>query len=83
MDFILFVLKSILFHLRTMYRNRNANDLAVPPGYNLSVGQNHNEVAMDNDQNHLILKKSWDIALGPIKQVMCRYVNFTQIRSVK
>lgn len=27
------------------------------------------EVTMDTDQSHLILKKSWDIALGPIKQV--------------
>lgn len=50
-------------------RNRNTNDLPSPPGFNPSVGQSHMEVAMDTDQNHLILKKSWDIALGPIKQV--------------
>lgn len=53
-------------------RNRNTIDLAAPPGYNPSVGQSHNEVALDTDQNHLILKKSWDIALGPIKQVCAR-----------
>lgn len=46
-----------------------SNDLPSPPGYNPSVGQSHMEVTMDTDQNHLILKKSWDIALGPIKQV--------------
>ncbi|XP_055693176.1 ER membrane protein complex subunit 4 [Lutzomyia longipalpis] len=47
---------------------RNA-DIASPPGYNPTVGQSHSEVAKDTDQNHLIMKKSWDIALGPIKQV--------------
>ncbi|XP_031631451.1 ER membrane protein complex subunit 4 [Contarinia nasturtii] len=45
------------------------NDLPSPPGFNPSVGQSHMEVTMDTDQSHLILKKSWDIALGPIKQV--------------
>lgn len=46
-----------------------SNDLPAPPGFNPAVGQNHMEVTMDTDQSHLILKKSWDIALGPIKQV--------------
>lgn len=51
-------------------RSANKNsDIAAPPGYNPSVGQSHNEVAKDSDQSHLITKKSWDIALGPIKQV--------------
>lgn len=50
-------------------RNRSNNDLPSPPGFNPSVGQSHTEVSMDTDQSHLILKKSWDIALGPIKQV--------------
>lgn len=50
------------------FRSRN-NDLPTPPGFNPSVGQSHMEVTMDTDQSHLILKKSWDIALGPIKQV--------------
>lgn len=50
-------------------RNRNNNDLPSPPGFNQSVGQSNMEVTMDTDQSHLILKKSWDIALGPIKQV--------------
>lgn len=43
--------------------------MQTPPGYNPSIGHNHVEVAKDTDQNHLILKKSWDLALGPIKQV--------------
>lgn len=51
-----------------VYRNRK-DDLPTPPGFNPTVGQSHMEVTMDTDQSHLILKKSWDIALGPIKQV--------------
>lgn len=27
------------------------------------------ENSRENDSNHLIIKKSWDLALGPIKQV--------------
>ncbi|XP_055535028.1 ER membrane protein complex subunit 4 [Wyeomyia smithii] len=49
-------------------RSRSSSDIASPPGFNPSAGQVHSEVARDNDQSHLILKKSWDIALGPIKQ---------------
>lgn len=41
----------------------------IPPGYNLSAGQNHSEVAKDADQTQLITKKCWDVALGPVKQV--------------
>lgn len=51
-----------------IYRNRNI-DLQSPPGYNPTNNQIQGETAMEADQNHLILKKSWDIALGPIKQV--------------
>lgn len=51
------------------FRPRSDMQLASPPGFNLSVGQSHNEVAKDEDQSRLIIKKSWDIALGPIKQV--------------
>uniref|UniRef100_U5EVH5 ER membrane protein complex subunit 4 n=1 Tax=Corethrella appendiculata TaxID=1370023 RepID=U5EVH5_9DIPT len=46
----------------------SSSDLPSPPGYNLSAGQIQCEVAKDNDQSHLIIKKSWDIALGPLKQ---------------
>lgn len=56
--------------INEFFRSANKNsDIAAPPGYNPSVGQSHNEVAKDSDQSHLIIKKSWDIALGPIKQV--------------
>lgn len=48
---------------------KSSSEITSPPGYNLAVGQSHTEVAKDNDQNHLIIKKSWEIALGPIKQV--------------
>lgn len=46
-----------------------SSDTAAPPGYNLSVGQTHSEIAKENDSSHLIIKKSWDIALGPFKNV--------------
>jgi len=46
-----------------------SNDLPSPPGYNPTGSQIQGEIALEADQNHLILKKSWDIALGPIKQV--------------
>lgn len=45
------------------------NEFASPPGYNPAAGQNHSEVAKEGDQSHLIIKKSWELALGPIKQV--------------
>lgn len=63
-------MSTIFNSLNSFFRSANKNsDIAAPPGYNPSVGQSHNEVARDSDQSHLIIKKSWDIALGPIKQV--------------
>lgn len=56
-------------HLIQFYFRSKNNDISSPPGYNLSAGQIHSEVAKDNDSSHLIIKKSWDIALGPIKNV--------------
>lgn len=58
----------MVFYYLLNSRNKSS-DISSPPGYNLSVGQSHSEVAKDNDQSHLIIKKSWDIALGPMKQV--------------
>lgn len=53
-----------------LFRARNKNaDIAAPPGFNPSIGPNHVEVAKETDQSHLILKKSWDLALAPVKQV--------------
>jgi hypothetical protein len=46
-----------------------SSDLASPPGYNPSAGQVYTEVAMESDPSHLIIKKSWELALGPLKQV--------------
>lgn len=46
-----------------------SSDLSSPPGYNPSVGQVFTETSRENDSNHLIIKKSWDLALGPLKQV--------------
>uniref|UniRef100_A0A1B6D529 ER membrane protein complex subunit 4 n=1 Tax=Clastoptera arizonana TaxID=38151 RepID=A0A1B6D529_9HEMI len=49
-------------------QDKNA-DLASPPGYNPSVSQVYTESSKENDSNHLIIKKSWDLALGPLKQL--------------
>ncbi|XP_013772645.1 ER membrane protein complex subunit 4-like [Limulus polyphemus] len=43
-------------------------DLASPPGYSSSLGQVHVEASKETDAS-LIVKKSWDIALAPLKQV--------------
>lgn len=54
------------------FRNRQEKntDIASPPGYNPQVALAHNtEHSRDTDSNHLIIKKSWDLALGPLKQV--------------
>lgn len=37
-----------------------------PLGYNPSALVNHNEVVRDQ---RLVIKKSWDLALGPLKNV--------------
>lgn len=53
------------------YRSKQekSTDLASPPGYNPSLGQVYTETSKESDPNHLIIKKSWDLALGPLKQV--------------
>uniref|UniRef100_A0A1B6LJJ2 ER membrane protein complex subunit 4 n=1 Tax=Graphocephala atropunctata TaxID=36148 RepID=A0A1B6LJJ2_9HEMI len=55
--------------LSSRYKQEKSSDLPSPPGYNFSVGQVYTETSKDNDPNHLIIKKSWDLALGPLKQV--------------
>nr|CAD7572075.1 unnamed protein product [Timema californicum] len=55
-------------HLSRNKQDRST-DLASPPGYNPSAGQNYTEVTKESDPNHLIIKKSWELALGPLKQV--------------
>lgn len=39
------------------------------PGYDPSVAQVHTQSSKDNDTTHLLNKRSWEVALGPIKQV--------------
>lgn len=53
----------------TFIFRKNSTEFASPPGYNLQAGQTHSEVTKDTDQSQLIIKKSWDVALGPIKGV--------------
>lgn len=43
-------------------------DLASPPGFNPNIGHGHSEISQEVDSN-LIVKKSWDIALAPLKQI--------------
>ncbi|XP_035790747.1 ER membrane protein complex subunit 4-like [Anopheles albimanus] len=51
----------------TKPRSSNS-DIPAPPGYNPSADVVSSKVSNPTDQSHLILKKSWEIALGPIKQ---------------
>lgn len=45
-------------------------DIPAPPGYTPTVALFHSvEYLRETDSNHLIIKKSWDLALGPLKQV--------------
>lgn len=51
--------------------NRSRSDrseLASPPGFNPNIGHGHSEISQEVDSN-LIVKKSWDIALAPLKQI--------------
>lgn len=43
--------------------------LAAPPAYSASGVQLTTETSKKTDVSHLINKKSWDLALAPIKQV--------------
>lgn len=43
--------------------------LAAPPAYSTSLSAAHTDVTKNSDTSHLIMKKSWDLALGPLKQV--------------
>lgn len=52
-------------------KDRPSSDtpLAAPPAYSTSMSSGHTEIAKNSDTSHLIMKKSWDLALGPLKQV--------------
>lgn len=49
-------------------RTDRVTELASPPGYSSSLGQGHSEASRETEAN-LIVKKSWDVALAPWKQV--------------
>ncbi|XP_037030965.1 ER membrane protein complex subunit 4 [Bradysia coprophila] len=49
-----------------------SSETASPPGYNPSIhgGVVETEATNKNsEQTHLIIKKSWDVAIGPLKQI--------------
>ncbi|XP_050527488.1 ER membrane protein complex subunit 4 isoform X2 [Daktulosphaira vitifoliae] len=52
-----------------MSKHEKVPDNVNPPGYSQSVGLNGTELSKDSESNRLIMKKSWDLALGPLKQV--------------
>lgn len=54
------------------FRNKHekSTDNVSPPGYSQSAGQNGTELTKDSESSRLIIKKSWDLALGPLKQVL-------------
>jgi len=49
-------------------KSERINDIPAPPGYSPASPQSNSDVVKDGD-NKLIVKKSWDVALGPLKQV--------------
>ncbi|CAG2162167.1 unnamed protein product [Oppiella nova] len=49
-------------------KSERSGDLPSPPGYSCQSSQLHGEASRETDHN-LIVKKSWDIALGPMKQI--------------
>lgn len=69
----------VIVHIRTFPGSTNINsrsnrlvstaDLAVPPAFSLSNSLIHSEVTKKTDTGHLIVKKSWELALAPLKQV--------------
>ncbi|XP_026727066.1 ER membrane protein complex subunit 4 [Trichoplusia ni] len=51
-------------------KNRTAaTELPSPPGYSASANASYTESSKDTDSNLLLIKKLWDVALGPLKQV--------------
>ncbi|XP_058805339.1 ER membrane protein complex subunit 4 [Phymastichus coffea] len=44
-------------------------EIAAPPGYTHGATDRSIDHSRESNSNHLIMKKSWDLALGPLKQV--------------
>jgi len=61
--------KKFKWNLEFNSKSNKNSDFVSPPGYNLTGGQSHSEVSRDTDQSQLIMKKSWDVALGPVKGI--------------
>lgn len=57
-----------MFNFAKTSKSHNHDNLASPPGYYPSLRHSQNEVGTGRDMG-LIVKKSWDVALGPLKQV--------------
>ncbi|XP_026487383.1 ER membrane protein complex subunit 4 [Vanessa tameamea] len=54
------------------YNQKNktqAAELPSPPGYSQSANASYTESSKETDSNLLLIKKLWDVALGPLKQV--------------
>ncbi|OWR42886.1 ER membrane protein complex subunit 4 [Danaus plexippus] len=45
------------------------SEILSPPGYSQSTSVSNAESSKDTDSNLLLIKKLWDVALGPLKQV--------------
>jgi len=56
-------------------KHEKSTDNVSPPGYSQLAGQNGTELSRDSESSRLIIKKSWDLALGPLKQVL-KLINF-------
>ncbi|XP_055943391.1 ER membrane protein complex subunit 4-like [Argiope bruennichi] len=56
------------FSFATRTKAERQGELPAPPGYSSSLGQVHADSCRETDAN-LIVKKSWDIALAPLKQI--------------
>lgn len=56
-----------IVNFRSKYEK--STDIVSPPGYSQSASQNGTELSNDSESSRLIIKKSWDLALGPLKQV--------------
>ncbi|XP_034826922.1 ER membrane protein complex subunit 4 [Maniola hyperantus] len=62
--------KKIKWALDFNQKNKTqTSELPSPPGYSQSTSANYTESSKDTDSNLLLIKKLWDVALGPLKQV--------------
>lgn len=58
---------NFFFFCRT--KQDKSTEIPSPPGYTTGSLFHNVEYMRETDPNHLIMKKSWDLALGPLKQV--------------